>query len=129
LRAELRPAISPSSASDISLGPKQQTNNNSRESDTHLRRQFLRRHGDPGSGASLTLPWQRVAAPPRARSGSSRSCSPISLGPKQQTNNNSRESDTHLRRQFDDETASSHSNVRQIVVVFVVMVILVAARV
>ncbi|KAG0662542.1 hypothetical protein C6P46_003284 [Rhodotorula mucilaginosa] len=37
------------------------------------------------------------------------SASDISLGPKQQTNNNSRESDTHLRRQFDDETASSHS--------------------
>lgn len=41
-------------------------------------RRRLRRHGDPGSGASLTLPWQRVAAPPRARSGSSRSCSPRS---------------------------------------------------
>lgn len=35
------------------------------------------------------------------------SASDISLGPKQK--NNSRESDTHLRRQFDDETASSHS--------------------
>lgn len=34
------------------------------------------------------------------------SASDISLAPKQ---NNSRESDTHLRRQFDDETASSHS--------------------
>lgn len=33
------------------------------------------------------------------------SASDISLGPKQ----NSRESDTRLRRQFDDETASSHS--------------------
>ncbi|KWU47111.1 hypothetical protein RHOSPDRAFT_31246 [Rhodotorula sp. JG-1b] len=38
------------------------------------------------------------------------SASDISLGPKQKNNNNnSRESDTHLRRQFDDETASSHS--------------------